>query len=179
MKKLKTQAKSWKNSSQNSKKTQKPATPVELNWRKIVQKKKACIIALPAFWHIFSVVMNFWITGPECYLSITPSYLLWLIDVDGGFDCIADVADILKCLGSDDTKCSCSRRHSRWGEGWLKQGNWTGHRIECKKGDNFFYKTGNWGFLWKNNVTLVVEFKIPPKTKICHLKCKQRALKNV
>jgi len=39
MKKLKTQAKSWKNSSQNSKKTQKPATPVELNWRKIVQKK--------------------------------------------------------------------------------------------------------------------------------------------
>ena len=39
MKKLKTQAKSWKNSSQNSKKTQKLATPVELNWRKIVQKK--------------------------------------------------------------------------------------------------------------------------------------------
>ena len=42
MKKLKTQAKSWKNSSQNSKKTQKPATPVELNWRKIVQKKAWC-----------------------------------------------------------------------------------------------------------------------------------------
>ena len=39
MKKLKTQSKSWKNSSLNSKKTQKTATPVELNWRKIVQKK--------------------------------------------------------------------------------------------------------------------------------------------
>ena len=41
-KKLKTQAKSGKNSSQNSKKTQKPATSVELSWRKSVQKK-ACL----------------------------------------------------------------------------------------------------------------------------------------
>ena len=47
-KKLKTQAKSRKNSSSNSQKTQKPATPVELNCRKSVQK-----ISLP-IWSSFS-----------------------------------------------------------------------------------------------------------------------------
>ena len=55
LKKLKTQAKSWKHSSQNSKTTQKPVTPVKLSWQKTRPFLASGAIILLKDCHIMSI----------------------------------------------------------------------------------------------------------------------------